>query len=77
MRDTVIWILVVAILTNFAYIQGLQEKFCKSEQDCLGVDNARHASGYFLIKNFIMAEILQPSDKIKLILCYFSNEPVW
>ena len=76
MRDTVIWILVVAILTNFAYIQGLQEKFCKAEQDCFGVDNVRHASGYFLIENFIMAEIVQPSDKIKLILYYFSNEPV-
>jgi hypothetical protein len=28
------------------------------------------------IENFIMAEILQPSDKIKLILYYFNNEPV-
>ena len=76
MRDTVIWILVVATLTNFAYIQGLQEKFGKAEQDCFGSDNVRHASGYFLIENFIMAENLQPSDKIKLILYYFNNEPV-
>ena len=74
MRDTVICIIVVAILTNLAYIQ---EKFCKAEQDCFGVDNVRHTSGYFVfIENFIMAEILRPSDKIKLILYYFNNEPV-
>ena len=29
---------------------------------------------FFFIENFIMAEICQPSDKIKLILCYFNNE---
>ena len=34
MRETIIWILVVAILTSFVYIQGLQEQFCKAEQDC-------------------------------------------
>ena len=76
MRDNVIWILVVAILTNFAYIQGLQEKLCKAEQDCFGVDNVRHTYGYFFFENLIMAEIVQPSDKIKLILHYFNNEPV-
>ena len=26
------------------------------------MDNVRHTSGYFFIENFIMAEIVQPSD---------------
>ena len=33
-------------------------------------DNARHTSGYYFYRNFIMAEI-QPSDKIKLIFILF------
>ena len=32
--------------------------------------------GIFLIENFIMAEIFQPSDKLSSFLCYFNNEPV-
>ena len=40
------------------------------------MDKVRHTSGYFFIENFIMADIFQPSDKIKLILYYFNNEPV-
>ena len=35
------------------------------------MDNVRHTSGYFFIKNFIMAEIVPPSDKIKLIFMLF------
>ena len=35
------------------------------------VDNVRHTSGYFFIENFIMAEIVQPSNKIKLIFIPF------
>ena len=32
--------------------------------------------GIFFIENFIMAEIVQPSDKLNSFFCYFNNEPV-
>jgi hypothetical protein len=35
------------------------------------VDNVRHTSAYFFFENFIMAEIVQPSDKMKLIFILF------
>jgi hypothetical protein len=37
------------------------------------VDNVHHTSGYFFIENFIMAEIFQPSVKIKLIFILFQQ----